>query len=127
MDNVTLQSFGAAAGVLIVVYWGFQSAPSLIGAIKGDKSPPNIINTVTDTKPINELKEVVNNNTNATTKLIQFLDKSDAVREERDKQMYATLDLITKELQNTNKKVDDVYNVVNVHSTKCDATCRNAG
>ncbi|MHC1684940.1 MAG: hypothetical protein AB6733_18695 [Clostridiaceae bacterium] len=117
MDNVTLQSFGAAAGALIVVYWGFQSAPSLIGAIKGDKSTPR---EAAVKEPAEEFKEVINNNTLATTKLTQFLEKDAAVREVKDGQVSARLDSI-------DKKLDNIYDIVNTHSTKCDATCRNAG
>lgn len=130
MENMTIQSFGAAAGVLMMSYWFIQNGPSWIRAIKGeDRSPPIVVeeSNVTDDmrRLIDDIKEVINNNTQASNKLVNYLDKSEAIRIERDKQVFALLENIAKEQANTNKKIDDVYNIVNVHATKCDATCRS--
>lgn len=114
MDTISLQSFGAAAGVLMVVYLGFQNAPSLISAIRG----------TVPTRPTDyskegsaEFKETINNNTVAMTKLTQFLEKDAAIREIKDKQVVETM-------RSMDRKIDELYDAVRTHSTKCDATCR---
>lgn len=115
MDNVTLQSFGAAAGALMVVYMGFQNAPSFISAIRGTGGPPKEIEQPKETDT--ESKKTIDNNTLAITKLTQFLEKDAAVREVKDKQ-------VVESIRSMDKKIDEIYDLVNTHSTKCDATCR---
>jgi hypothetical protein len=124
MPQFNMGDYGVVGAVLFIILALIWKAPDIIGAIKGEGKVQMSVET-NDEGAIqrDETRELLQNLTDAISKLTTFLETESAVNTEKEKATVKQLNTIELKIDKIITSQEDIKSILRDHQIKCEANC----